>query len=136
MKRKLLAVLASTAFALPAWADTPTKVYTFSTLKSPTPEVIKTKVDGWLKTIQASPEVVEKFTTIWNQSERPALDRLADGFAVAIPEISKVLTEARDPAASAPKELPEVFKDAKLEPFVKANLALVYARALSNKRIY
>jgi tetratricopeptide (TPR) repeat protein len=91
---------------------------------------------AWLKTIQASPEVVEKFTTIWNQSERPALDRLADGFAAALPEVNKVLSEARDPAASPPKELPEVFKDAKLEPFVKANLALVYARALSNKRVY
>ena len=40
------------------------------------------------------------------------------------------------PAAAAPVEAPAILKDAKLDPFVKANLAAAYAKALANKRVY
>jgi tetratricopeptide (TPR) repeat protein len=136
MKKFALTSALVCGLVVPAWADSPTKVYTFSTLKAPTGEAIKSKADAWLKTIQAESDIVSKFNAIWNQADRPALDRLADGIAVVMPHVGQLLADARDPSAAAPKELPDIFKDAKLEPFVKANLALVYARALSNKRVY
>lgn len=136
MMKFALASIVAAGIVAPAFADTPTKVYTFSTLKAPSADSMKAKAEAWMQAIKADPAVVAKFTTIWSRSERPTLDRLADGFAAAMPDVNKMLTDARDPATPAPKELPEVFKDTKLDPFVKANLALVYARAMSNKRVY
>ena len=52
------------------------------------------------------------------------------------PDAAKLLAEARDPAAPAPKEVPAVLRDAKLPAFFRANLALAYAKALTGKRVY
>jgi hypothetical protein len=46
------------------------------------------------------------------------------------------MAEARDSLAPAPIVLPEVFKNEKTSVFFRANLALVYSRALTNRRVY
>jgi hypothetical protein len=127
-----LTILALAGFA----AAEPTKVYTFSTLKAPTTEAVKAKADIWLKAIKADDASLAKAADIWAQSDRSTLDRLIDVIAVALPESAKILTDARDPAAPAPTELPALLKDSKVEPFVRSNLALVYSRALAGKRVY
>ena len=42
----------------------------------------------------------------------------------------------RDPAATPPKEVPAILRDAKLPSYFRANLALSYAKALTGKRVY
>src|SRR5262249_60443238 len=59
-------------------------------------------------------------------------ETLALGDAAA----AKLLAEASDPAAPAPKEVPTLLRDAKLPAYYRSNLALTYAKALSGKRVY
>jgi hypothetical protein len=51
-------------------------------------------------------------------------------------EAAKLLAEARDSSKPAPTTVPDVLKDAKRSAFYRANLALAFAKALSNRRIY
>ncbi len=114
----------------------PTKVYTFSTLKAPSAEVVKARADAWLKVSKADVAALTKAAAVWAQKDRSTLDRLVDVIAIGLPESVKILAEARDPAIPAPTELPTLLKDSKVEPFVRSNLALVYSRSLASKRVY
>ena len=46
------------------------------------------------------------------------------------------MADARNLNVPAPTEVPEVFKDAKLPVFVRANLAVSYARTLAARRVH
>src|SRR5207249_3385467 len=48
----------------------------------------------------------------------------------------KLLAEARDQAAPAPTNVPDLFKSEKVAAFYRANLGLAYARALNNRRVH
>jgi len=48
----------------------------------------------------------------------------------------KVMDAARNAAVEAPKEVPAVLKDDKADPYVRANLAVGFARGLTNGRVY
>jgi len=61
---------------------------------------------------------------------------MADSLALGDPIAAKLMTEARDSSAPAPIVLHEVFTNEKVSAFYRANLALVYARALTNRRVY
>lgn len=136
MAKALFSAVVAFGVACPVWADTPSKVYTFSTLKAPTAEAIRAKADVWLKAVKADDAAIARFTSVWSKNEQPIFDRLVEGITVVLPDAAKVMADARDVNAPAPKELPAIFKDANLDPFVKSNLALAYARALSNKRVF
>ncbi len=129
------ATLVLVAFCSLATAE-PTKVYTFSTLKAPSAEVVKARVDAWLKTNKANDAALAKAATVWAEKDRSTLDRLVDVIAIGLPESVKMLAEARDPAIPAPTEVPALLKDSKIESFIRSNLALVYSRSLSSKRVY
>src|SRR5439155_382155 len=51
-------------------------------------------------------------------------------------EAAKLLSEARDFSKPAPTAVPDVLKDSKKPAFYRANLALAFAKAHSNRRIY
>lgn len=130
---KYLLTATMTLAASAAWAGDGDKVYTFGSLKSPTADAVRDKAAAWLKADDAT---TAKFNAIWTQNERTVLDRLTDSLILGAPEAGKLLAEARDPSQAAPKELPAFFKDAKVDPFVRSNLALAYARSLSGKRVF
>lgn len=133
--KHLAIVLASVTIVGLASAE-PTKVYTFSTLKAPTAEAMKAKADAWLKANKADEAALTKAAAVWAQADRSTLDRLVDVIGIGQPESVKMLADARDPAIAAPTDVPALLKDTKIEPFVRSNLALVYSRSLSGKRVY
>ena len=77
-----------------------------------------------------------RFEAIWKQQDRIILDLVAESLALGNPAAAKLLADARDPETPAPIKVPEILKDAKAPPFFRANLALAYARALSNRRVH
>jgi hypothetical protein len=100
-------------------------------------EVARAKAKAWLEGVaKGDAEKTRLFASIWSQESRSVVDRLADTFALGSPAAAKVLNEARNPAAPAPQEIPGLLKDKKVPEFVRANLALAYARALSNRRVH
>jgi hypothetical protein len=109
-------------------------VYTFGTLKTPTVEAARAQARDWLMTSGQSAGDAA-FNAIWD-SDKSLLDRVTDTLTLGDPAAAKLLAEARDPSAPAPKEAPAQLRDAKLPAFYRNNLALAYAKALSGKRIY
>src|SRR5262249_30568286 len=70
------------------------------------------------------------------RSDRSLVDKLAHTLALGDPEAARLLGEAaaaadRPPAGGAP-----FLKDRSRPPFVRANLALAYAKALAEARVY
>jgi len=109
----------------------------FGALDSVSAEAAKVKLAGWLKEVgKSDPATVAKLDAIWKENHRSVLDRVADSFALGDPVAAQLISEARDPLAPAPIVLPAVFKNEKASSFYRANLALIYARALINRRVY
>src|SRR6266852_8043200 len=97
----------------------------------------KTKVAAWLKDVGKSDEATtQKLEAVWKDASRSILDRVADSLALGDPIAAKLIAEARDPQAPAPVVLPEVFKNEKTSAFFRANLGLIYARSLTNRKVY
>ncbi|HEX4592436.1 MAG TPA: hypothetical protein VH120_21075 [Gemmataceae bacterium] len=115
-------------------AEAKAAVYTFGTLKTPTVEEARAKARDWLVT-SGKPIDDSAFNAIWN-ADKPVLDRVIETFVLGDSAAARLLGEARDPAAPAPKEVPVLLRDAGLPPFYRNNLALAYAKALSGKRVY
>jgi hypothetical protein len=111
-------------------------VYTFGALKAPTVEAARAQALAWLqgagKTDDASRAA---FQAIW-ESDKPVIERVAETLSLGDADAAKLLIEARDPAAPAPKEVPTLLRDNKLPVYYRSNLALAYAKALSGKRVY
>lgn len=118
-------------------ADSKPAVYTFGTLKAPSAEAARAQAQAWLDGAGKTDEASRKtFQSIWGQDDRSILDRVSDTLVLGSPDAARLLAEARDPVAAAPKELPAFLRDAKAAPFLRNNLALAYAKALSGKRVY
>lgn len=109
-------------------------IASFGVYRAPSFEAVKTQAKDWL---QASGKFDQAaFDAIWSDNERPLLDLVADTLALGNPEVKKVLGEARDETAPAPKQVPDLIKDTKLPVFFRANLAVAYARALAGRKVY
>src|SRR5262245_58138647 len=109
----------------------------FGSLDVLTADAAKTKIAAWLKDVgKTDAATTDKLNAIWKDESRSILDRVADSLALGDPVAAKLMLDARDPGASAPIVLPSVFKDEKRSAFFRANLGLVYARALVNRRVY
>lgn len=106
----------------------------FGVLRLPGFDAVKGQAQDWLKSTNKFDQGT--FNALWSQTERPLLDLVADTFALGNPEAARLLADARDPDAPAPKEVPSILKDTKLSSFFRSNLALAYAKALSNKKVY
>jgi len=117
--------------------ETKKRVAGFGALESMAPEAARTQAEAWLKQVAPGDAAkTRQFEAIWKQEDRSVLDRLAETFALADVDAARILREARDPLAPAPTEVPAILKDAKRPAFFRANLALAYAKALSNRRVH
>jgi hypothetical protein len=111
-------------------------IASFGTLRAATPEAARSQAEAWLKDIGKTDATTQKaFADLWN-SDRTVLDKVADTLSLGDAGAKALLTEVRDAKSAAPTEVPALIKDRKLPAFYRANLALAYAKALSNRRIY
>jgi hypothetical protein len=119
-------------------AEKKKELASFGTLAPANPAVVRADAEAWLKKAGMADAQQKKFQAIWQQADLPLLDRV-----VATLELdgktSKLLTDAANPllpAPCGPKSVPALVKDTQQPAFYRANLALAYAKALSNRRIY
>jgi hypothetical protein len=123
----------------PAAADGDKKAkeaVTFGTLRATDSDAARAQAEAWLKEVGKTDAATQKaFADIW-AGDRTVLDKVADTLSLGSPEAKQLLAEVRDPASPAPTEVPALVKDKKLPAFFRANLALAYAKALSNRRVY
>jgi hypothetical protein len=116
------------------------KLVAFGALVPPTAEEARDQAEAWLK--QAGKRSIDsatraKFEAIWKDADRPVLDRVSDTLALGDPQgAGRLLAQARDPQSPAPTEVPAVLKDTTQDAFYRSNLALAYAKALSQREVY
>jgi tetratricopeptide (TPR) repeat protein len=109
----------------------------FGTLRATSSDEARTQALNWLKSAgKTDAAALKAFETIWAQTDRPVIDRVSQTLILGDAQAGTLLTEARNPTSSAPTKVPEVLKDAKKPAFYRANLALAYGKALSNRRVY
>jgi hypothetical protein len=109
----------------------------FETLEGMAPDIAQARALAWLKDATKNDAAkAAQFKKIWEQEDRPVIDRLSDTFTLGSPAAAALLREARNPTAPAPTEVPALLRDAKQPEFFRANLGLAYARALSNRRVH
>lgn len=139
-----LAALTSLALmlnGLSAWAADPPKkpakeLVSFGTLQSPSLEAARAQALEWFKKAgKSDPASLQKFDAIWS-SNRTLLEKATDTLVLGDVNAAKLLAEVRDPKGPAPTNVPTILKDTKVDPFLRANLGLVYARELANRRIF
>jgi hypothetical protein len=106
---------------------------TFGTLSAPSDVSVRVQAAQWLKEQGVSNRAA--FDAIWAKSE-PVLDRLSATFALGDKAAAQLLKDARKADAAAPTALPAVLADAKKPVFFRANLALAYAKSLTNRKVY
>jgi hypothetical protein len=118
-----------------AEADTkpPKEVATFGALQTPSPEAARDQAAKWYASVGGKDQ--KAFDAIW-ATDRPILDKVAQTLALGNPEVAKLLKEVNDVNAPAPEGVPALVKDAKADTFLRSNLALAYAKALANRRIF
>jgi hypothetical protein len=138
--RSTAAALAALTVAAGISAAEPTgkKLAAFGSLEAANPEAVRAEAQAWLKQTGLKAEQQKQFQTIWQAGERPVLDRVVDTLMLD-PKAARLLVDAHNPLAPAPcspNAIPALVKDAKQPTFYRANLALAYAKALSNRRIY
>jgi hypothetical protein len=134
-----LAVLSAVLLGMATPADAADRTlskesYTFGTLTPPSEVAVRVQAAQWLKEHGKTDRAA--FDAIWSHKDKPVLDRLAATFALGDKDAAALLKEARNPDAPAPTNLPEVLGDARRPLFFRANLALAYARALSNRKVF
>jgi len=109
--------------------------YNFGSLQAATPEAAKAQAEAWLKATGKSYDAAA-FTKIWSTEEVSVLDRTLASLELGSDDAKKIMAAARDAMNVAPKEVPALLKDEKQPAFFRANLALGFARGLTNGRVY
>jgi hypothetical protein len=113
------------------------RVVSFGELEATKGDAAKALSLSWLKQAgKTDSATVSKFEAVWARQDRTVLDRVADSLTLGSPEAARLLDEARNPNVPPPVKLPDILKDSKQPLFFRANLALVYARALSNRQVH
>ena len=112
------------------------EVPSFGILRAPAPEAARSQALDWLKGVgKTDAKTTQEFDAVW-ASDRTLLDKVIATFELGDQSAKKLLADAADPGTPAPQAVPAAIKDAKQPGFYRANLALAYAKALSNRRIY
>jgi len=113
------------------------RVVSFGELEATKADAAKALALSWLKEAgKTDPSTMQKFEAVWAREDRTVLDRVGDSLTLGSPEAARLLNEARNPNVPPPVKLPDILKDAKQPVFFRANLGLVYARALSNRQVH
>src|SRR5262245_13281353 len=110
--------------------------YTFGTLSAPSEVAVRVQAANWLKEAGKYDASRQAFDALWADKDKTLLDRVADTLALGDPAAAKLLASARDPRSPAPTALPALLQDTSKSAFFRANLALAYAKALSNRKVY
>jgi hypothetical protein len=136
----VMALCGALLFAGQATADdakkVPKEIASFGTLRAAAPDAARAQAEAWLKDAGKTDAATQKaFADIW-AGDRAVLDKVTETLCLGSADARKLLDEARDPASAAPTEVPALVKDKKLPAFFRANLALAYGKALSNRRVY
>src|SRR5262245_58882430 len=131
-----LAVAALGSAATAAERASAREAATFGVLTPPSETAVKVQAATWLREAGKYDTARKQFDAIWADKETPALDRLAATFALGHEDAAALLKEARNHDIPAPIHLPAILKDGKQSQFFRANLALAYAEALSNRKVY
>jgi hypothetical protein len=121
-------------FAPTGRAADPKAEYTFGSLKAATPEEAKAKAAAWLKSTGKFDQAA--FDKVWAQDEVSVLDRTLATLELGSEDARKVLAASRTAATDAPKDVPAILLNEKADPYLRANLALGFARGLTNGRVY
>jgi len=142
MRKWLAAITVSASVALSGSAADPApkplepiapSALTFGTLRSMPADAAKAKVADWLKSVNKLDQA--KLDAIWAKTDSTILNLTVESIALGKPEVKAVIDNARDAVATPPTDVPAVIKDEK-NPFVKANVASAFAKALAGKRVY
>jgi hypothetical protein len=131
LRRWLLSAAVASGFAGFASASDPSLV-TFGTLHAMPEADAKAKASAWL--VVGGKMDDAKFADIW-KAETTTAEKTLASIALGKPEALTALADARDITKDAPTTVPAVIAD-ETDPFVKANLAAAYARALAGKKVY
>src|SRR5262245_1851920 len=118
----------------PAGAADPKAEYTFGALKSMPPEAARAQAEVWLK--KAGKFDQAAFDKVWADADASVLDRTVATLELGSPEAKATMAAARSADVDAPKDVPVVLKDDKADGYLRANLALGFARALTTARVY
>jgi hypothetical protein len=108
--------------------------YTFGTLRAATPEAAKAQAEAWLKKTGKFDQAA--YDKIWAEGETSVLDRTLATLELGSADAKAVMDVARNAATDAPKTVPPILTDEKADPYLRANLALGFARGLTNGRVY
>jgi len=114
----------------------PKEIATFGLLQAPTAEAARAQAAAWYARAGGTDQA--RFDTIW-ATDRPVLEKVADTLTLGSPDAARLLKQARDTAAPAPEGVPDLLDKknaAKVDGYLRANLALTYARALANRRVF
>jgi tetratricopeptide (TPR) repeat protein len=129
-------VLTGPLLAADAEAKTPKDVAAFGTLRAPDAGVARSQAEAWLKGVgKADDKVMAEFAKVWD-GDRPVLDKVADTLALGNADAAKALADARDASGDAPTAIPAFLKAGKKADYLRDNLALAYAKALSNRKVF
>jgi hypothetical protein len=136
--RSFLAVAALsaglTASAVAAETAAKKPAYGFSTLKTASVADARAKAEAWLKSVGKFDQAA--FDKIWADDSRSVLDRVTDTITLGNSEAGALLATARKVDAPAAAEVPGLIKDAKQDAFLRANLALAFAKYNATKKAY
>ncbi len=109
----------------------------FGALEPASVEAARTEAAAWLKAAgKTDAATLERFGAIWKNEGSTVLDRVVATFELGDPAVAKLLADARDIGCPAPTKTPDLIRDAKASAFFRANLALAFARNLSNRRVH
>lgn len=109
----------------------------FGMFRAPSADAARAQAQDWLKSINKTDDATQQaFKAIWDADDRTLLDKVTETLAIGNADAAKLLKEARDLNAAAPKEVPAILKDAKQNAYFRANLSLAYGKALSNRRVF
>lgn len=143
-RKYCLSALAFSAMALCGFsllaADTPKRTVkelpSFGTLQSPEPKVARAEALEWFKSAGKTDEAsLKALDAIWN-ADRTLIEKVTDTLILGDANAAKLMADVRDTSLAAPTIQPTMLKDTKVSPYLRANLGLVYARELSNRRIF
>jgi hypothetical protein len=118
-------------------AQKKTAIASFGALTGMESDKAQADAKAWLQSVgKTDAASMKQFDSIWKNKNRNVLDKLADTFALGDATAAKLLKEAADPKHSAPTEVPAIFSDKNASAFFKSNLALAYARLLTQRRVF
>jgi hypothetical protein len=113
------------------------EVLSFGTLQSPKPAEARKAALAWLTSVgKTDAETQKQFAAIWDDADRPLLDKVADTLCVGDAGAADLLARVRDLSLPAPVGIDPMLKNTNSSPYLRANLCVAYAQGLSHRKIY